>query len=238
MNRILALVTIAAALTTASTAQEKEPPARQEKSQKAALDAAAEKAPVVALGKKVTGKIVLADIDGEEHELFDLEDKITVVNFWSITCPIMQGWEDRMSAIHEQYSKKGVQFVTINSNVANGEIAEGDVEEGEKPYAKIRDYLKKNELPYTVLVDKGSKVADVFKAKTTPDIFVFDKEGVLVYRGLIDDDARGSKGEKAKQYLRTTLDAVLAGEKVEASETKPQGCNIKRPRKASDRGGR
>jgi len=237
VSRFLVPVTVAALLAAPAFAQEEKPapkpvPAAQDKK---AEDASA-KTPKVTLGMPAVGEIVLKDIDGKEHKVLDLKDKITVVNFWSMTCPIMKGWEDRLVAIQNEYTKKGVHFVTINSNEGNGEIGDDkNLEEGQKPYEKIRSYLKKNDLPYTVLVDKGSKVADVFAAQTTPDIFLFDKTGTLVYRGLIDDDARGSKGDKATQYLRDTLDALLAGDEVEVKETKPQGCSIKRPRGAGNR---
>jgi peroxiredoxin len=189
------------------------------------------------LGKTLPKPIALPDIDGEVHRSQQYAGKVVVVNFWSTTCPIMKGWESRYAAIHRAYAEQGVVFLTINSNEGNGEIGDREPKkEGDLPYQKIRDHLKAHELPYEVLVDHQSQVADLFQARTTPDIFVFDSKGVLVYRGLIDDDPRGDKGEKTTHHLKTVLDALLAGEAVEPLATKPIGCGIKRPAAAD--GGR
>lgn len=190
---------------------------------------------VLALGAKVDPEIVLTDIDGKIWKTADLADHLTVVTFWSTTCPIMAGWEDTLSKIQADYADKGVDFVMINSNEGNGEIGDREPDGEAKPYQKIRDHLAKKKLPYRVLPDHDSVVAEKFGAKTTPDVFVFNKKAELVYRGLIDDDLRGDKGDAATHYLRDTLDALLLGKFVRPSETKPHGCGIKKPRAAGKR---
>lgn len=210
----------------------KPPVAEQEKQEPA-------KPQLLEVGGKLPAPLALADIDGETVRSQALLGKVVVVNFWSFTCPIMKGWESRLKAIHDEYGARDVVFLMINSNEGNGEIGDGKpAEEGAKPYAKIRGYLAEHELPYRVLVDQGSKIADVFQAKTTPDVYVFDPKGVLVYRGLIDDDPRGNKGEKTTHHLKTVLDALLAGEEVEPHATTPIGCGIKRPAAAGGTGRR
>ena len=241
------------------SAQEPTPPAKP-----TPVPAAGEKAPADAkpapeakpksleLGKRPTQMIALPDLDGRVHRSAEFADQITVICFWSTTCPVMQGYEERMAAIVKEFSPSGVRFLMINSNEGNLEIDDGPTRapeakpadapvaepdaEAKKPYAKIRAYLAEHELPYTVLVDHGSRVADLFEAKTTPHIYVFGKDGVLWYRGAIDDDAPGRKGEKATPHLRNLLTRLLAGETVEAAETKPVGCNIKRPAASGRRG--
>jgi thiol-disulfide isomerase/thioredoxin len=184
------------------------------------------------LGDTIDASLSLPDIDGNVHSAAEMKGRITVVNFWSTQCPIQEAWDPTLGKIQLEYEAKGVHFVMINSNEANGEIADGKPAEGKKPYQGIRDTLKERDLPYTVLVDHGNVVADRFGALTTPDIFVFDQKGVLVYRGAIDDDQRGTKGDKAKHYLREALDALLAGKAVPTAQTKPVGCTIKRAKKA------
>ena len=196
----------------------------------------AEKPVVLELGKTLPRAFELPDIDGNIHRSADFEGKVVVIDFWSTTCPISRGWEARLAAIRGEYAAKDVVFLFVNSNEGNGEIADQEPEtEKDKPYQKVRNYLADHELPYTVLVDHQSRIADLFAARTTPDVYVFDTKGVLVYRGAIDDDSSGRKGEKATQYLRPTLDQLLAGEAVEPRQTESVGCAIKRP--ASSAGG-
>ena len=177
------------------------------------------------LGMRLEGTTALKDIDGKVHRADEYRGSITVVNFWSTKCPIMQAYEDRMTKIMSHYGPQGVEFVMINSNDANGELADADAS-----YQHIRDYLQSKNLERTVLVDPGSMVANALGAKTTPDIFVFNESGKLIYRGLIDDDPRNQKGDKARHYLREALDAALEEERVEVPETEPHGCSIKRAR--------
>lgn len=200
----------------------------------------------LALGERPAGMIALPDIDGTVHRSADFAEQIVVVCFWSTECPIMRAYEKRMTAVVTEYREKGVRFLMINSNESNREIADGPARgddgkplpreaDAPKPYGKIRNYLADHELPYTVLIDHGSVVADAFRAKTTPDVYVFGKDGVLVYRGAIDDDAQGRKGDESTPYLRNVLDKLVAGETVEPSQTEPVGCTIKRPRAAGAR---
>ncbi len=198
------------------------------------------------LGERPSMPLMLSDIDGQPMRSRELDGHITVVTFWATRCPIMQGWEERYAAIHREYTERGVKFVTINSNVGNGEVqAEGIAkgapvepteEELAKPYPEIRAYLRGKELPYRVLVDAECKVADLFQARTTPHVFVFNAAGELVYKGLIDDDLAQKKGDEANHHLRDVLNQLLEGETVEPFATREQGCAIKRPRGQSAAG--
>lgn len=203
------------------------PLAAQEPAEAAASEEPAPKA--LKLGGKLEPKVMkehpLPDIDGKKVVLGDFGGKITVVNFWATRCPIQQKWDPRLAEIVREYEEKGVRFLMINANGGNGEIVDKDLEEGQKPYQEIRRVLEEKNLPYRVLIDEGNFVADVFQARVTPHIYVFDQKGTLVYKGLIDDDMNGNP---EKHYLADTLDQLLEGEEVEPSETRAQGCTIKR----------
>ena len=90
-------------------------------------------------------------------------------------------------------------------------------------------------ISYPILTDKTSQVAQAYGAKTTPHMFIIDKDGKLVYNGAIDDDssADGTKGDKATNYVAKALDEVLAGKPVTQAETKPYGCGVKYQKKDS-----
>jgi thiol-disulfide isomerase/thioredoxin len=223
----ITIACVLSALAAAALAQDPVP-ATKPANDAPAKEATTEQPKTLELGKRVPGTMVLEDIDGNEHKAASFMGKVTVVNFYSIQCPIQADWDPTLAAIQKKYSESGVVFLNVDSKVTEfGEQpqkAEGDV----KPYDKVRQHLKEQQLPYTVLVDHGNVFADFLQAQSTPHVFVFAADGKLVYRGLIDDDQKQTKGDKAKHHLTDLLDKLLAGEKVAPSETKPIGCSIKR----------
>ncbi len=195
---------------------------------------------VLDLGDKMPATFVLKDIDGKEHKAAAYMGRVVVVNFHSITCPIQAAWDPAFAELQEQYGDKGVVFLHVNSNV--GEIGREPpkVDGDARPYAEIREHLARKKLPFTLLVDHGNVVADFFQARTTPHAYVFSAAGQLVYKGLVDDDQRRTKGDQAKRYVAETLDTLLKGDPVEPFQTKEAGCSIKRVDAAGggQRGGR
>lgn len=146
------------------------------------------------------------------------KDKITVVDFWSCRCPFSIAWEDRLKALHDEYSKKGVEFVVIDSN--STENAED-----------IEKYKETAKFPYAIYLDPKSEIANIFGAKTTPHVYVFNKKGELEYMGAIDDDSKGQKKmEERKNYLKDALEALVHDKKVSVTTSTPAGCSIKRPK--------
>src|SRR5262245_17063554 len=184
-----------------------------------------------AIGDKVDPKIALKDINGKTWTLGDFqktaerEGKVVVIDFWSIQCPGSIAYEPRMKRFAAECEKQGVVFVAVAANYT--ELDEG----AEDPYGRIRTYVKKAEVGFPILIDKGNIVADRFGGKTTPHLFVIDREGVLQYTGALDDDSKGEKekaGGEVKRYAADAVAAILAGKKPEPATTPPQGCTIKR----------
>jgi len=197
---------------------------------------AKEQAPkTLQLGQRVAGEITLLDLDGKPLKAHDQMGKLTVVNFYSIQCPIQRAWDQRLAAIQKDFAGQGVTFLHINSNATEIGTEPPKPEGDAKPYANVRDHLAKSELPFRVLVDHGNKVADLFDAKTTPHVYVFGKDGKLVYKGLVDDDQKDKNAEKRQNHLRDVLGKLLKGETVEPFATKEQGCTIKRAGAAGGR---
>ena len=180
------------------------------------------------LGTRVDGKTMLSDIDGKPVRAQEFMGKITVVNFYSIQCPIQAAWDSRLAEIQKEFEAQGVIFLHIDSNVT--EIGEEPPKaDGEKkPYDNVRQHLKEKGLPFRVLADHGNKIADFFEAKTTPHVYVFGQDGKLVYKGLVDDDQKNRNAEKRNNYLRDVLGKLSKNEKIEAFTTKEEGCSIKR----------
>jgi hypothetical protein len=127
-------------------------------------------------------------------------------------------WESRIAEIGNAAAKAGVGVVAINSN--DPSLNSGDNLDGMKKRAKT---LK---LEFAYAVDATSDIARAFGATRTPEAFLFDAAGNLVYHGTIDDNAK--EPEKVTQrYLKDAVDAVVAGTEVPMAETKSLGCSIK-----------
>lgn len=157
----------------------------------------------------------LKNYDGKEYSFDRItkENKLTALMFIATQCPVSNAYNERMVTLHEAYAAKGVAFVGINSN------KQEDTEE-------IAEHAKEHGFKFPVLKDERNKVADAYNAQVTPEIFLVDAEGVLVYHGRIDDNRNASRVES--NDLSAALDAALAGKEPPQSETKAFGCTIKR----------
>lgn len=162
----------------------------------------------------------LPDMNGKMQSLNELKGKNgAVVMFVSSQCPVVKAYNDRMNQIAADYAAKGITFIGINSNV-------GEIEKTEaKPVAWVRDHITAT-YKFTVLFDKGNKVADKLGATITPEAYFVDANNVLLYHGAIDNDRSGNN--ITDTYLRTAFDLTLAGKKVENTRKNAFGCTIKR----------
>ena len=170
---------------------------------------------------KVGGKVAdfaVHDPIGRPVKFSALRGDLTVVMFVSVQCPISNDYNERIIALYQDYTAKGVKFVFLNANVT------------ESP-TQIIDHAKQVGFPFPVYRDAGNLVADRFGAQVTPESYVIDKGNTLLYHGAIDD-ARNPARVTAKG-LRLALDAALAGSAVTTTETKAFGCTIKRVRKTT-----
>ena len=158
----------------------------------------------------------LPAIDGKTFSLADAEkaDALVVLIFISTQCPYSNAYNDRMRDMASAYAAKGVQFVGINSNVA-------------ETVQDAADHAKKHGHVFTILKDAGNKVADLYDARRTPEVFVIDKSGKLRYHGRIDDNS-DDVSKVTSPDLKNALDSLLAGQPVAKAETKAFGCTIKR----------
>jgi len=175
----------------------------------------------------MTGEIELGD-RAPELALPDTEGNITTlpppgeisatVVFWTCNhCPYALAWHDRLTAVAHDYADRGVSILAVNSNDAERYPADS-------PQAMAERYDSAEwGMPY--LHDESQEVARAFGARTTPDLFVFDTDLRLRYRGAPDDDHQDPGQDAA--WLRGALDALLAGAAPEPAETEPIGCSIK-----------
>ncbi|NLF10029.1 MAG: thioredoxin family protein [Pirellulaceae bacterium] len=162
----------------------------------------------------------LPDVNGKMVSLSDFaESPALLVVFMCNHCPYVIHVADALAQLADEYQKKGVAVVGINSNdtVAYPE----DSPKQMAKEAKQRGYT----FPY--LFDGTQEIAKVYRAACTPDFFVFDRQRKLVYRGQMDSSRPGGDVEPTGEDLRAALDAVLANKPVSTNQKPSLGCNIK-----------
>jgi peroxiredoxin len=157
----------------------------------------------------------LEDQDGKSVTLSDYKGKIVVLEWFNGECPYVQRHykSKTMQSLAGKYRDKGVVWLAINST----STADRKVNKA---------WVEKYKLEYPILDDHSGKVAKLYSAKTTPHMFVIDRDGNLVYKGAIDDDPPGKK-EHAVNYVSEVLEKLTAGQTVALKETKPYGCSVK-----------
>lgn len=158
--------------------------------------------------------------DGSEHRIDPEEpDGPATVVFWTCNhCPYALAWHDRIVAVAREYAESGVRFLAVNSNDAERYPADSPQAMGERVDAD-------DGWPFPYLHDADQSVAAAFGALKTPDLFVFDDELRLRYRGAPDGDHQDPSGRAI--WLRLAIEAVLSGEEPDPAETEPVGCSIK-----------
>jgi thiol-disulfide isomerase/thioredoxin len=140
-------------------------------------------------------------------------NKPTAVIFVSTQCPVSNAYNGRMASLYADYESKNFNFVFVNANSTEDQ-------------ATVDQHAKQQGWAFPVYKDPGNKLADQLNAQVTPEVFLFDKTGTLLYHGRIDDSQKES-GIRTKD-ARAAFDAVLGGKAVPVAETKAFGCTIKR----------
>ena len=174
-------------------------------------------APPAAQSQKVSG-FALKDISGQTVSLANYQDKKAVVVFFIGTeCRINNAYTPTFAALYREYTPKGVQFLAINSNKQDS-------------LAKVKAHAKKYGLPFPVAKDDGNVVADLFGATRTPEAFILDPTGIVLYKGRVDDQfgIGYQKFQPTQRDLALALDEVLSGKPVSREMTPIAGCVIGR----------
>ena len=174
------------------------------------------------IGSKMpASEVIMKDVNGKEISLEKVKkDKGLLVMFSCNTCPYVVKSQARTKEIIGYAAKSNIGIVIINSNEAQRE--EADSYEAMRQYATEHGY---DDVPY--VLDEGSQVADKFGATRTPEVFLFNPEGELMYHGAMEDNPSSPK-ESKEFYLKNAMYKMVSGEKPDPSETKSIGCSIKR----------
>jgi thioredoxin-related protein len=165
--------------------------------------------------------VKMRDISGGDYSLSDLkEDNGLLVIFSCNTCPFVIGWEDQYPLLGQIAERNSIGMVLINSNEAK--------REGDDSLEEMKTHAQKMAYNSPYMVDEGSQLANAFGAKTTPHVYLFDKEMKLIYMGSINDKYENKSKEAEKFYLQDAIVNMMAGKTPNPAETKQIGCSIKR----------
>ena len=142
-----------------------------------------------------------------------------LVVFMCNHCPYVKHIRARFAELAKEYQRQGVAVVGINSNDA--ESYPDDAPE------KMAEEIKQVGYTFPYLYDESQEVAKAYRAACTPDLYLFDRDRRLVYRGQFDDSRPGNGRPVTGADLGAALDAVLAGRPVSSKQRPSLGCNIK-----------
>jgi thioredoxin-related protein len=164
--------------------------------------------------------IKMKTTDGKEISLNDVKSKNGLLVMFSCnTCPYVIKNQERTKEVCSFAAKMGIGVAILNSN----EATRG----GSDSYEDMKDYAKEQGYQWNYAVDKNSELADAFGATRTPEVFLFDKAGKLVYHGAIDDNPSDA-GSVSRKHLMVAMDEMLEGKEVSQKKSRSVGCGIKR----------
>jgi len=170
---------------------------------------------------KPAPEFTLKDLDGKEHKLSQYKGKIVVLEWTNHKCPYVvhhQGKARTMQKTAEKFDGKEVIWLAIDSS-----------HYCKKQSDTIKKFAEDNEVTAPILLDAAGMVGKAYGARTTPHMFVIDKEGILIYNGAIDDNPDPFSGTKSAtaNYVVMAVEASMADKDVKTASTRPYGCSVK-----------
>ncbi len=162
----------------------------------------------------------MKDISGKEISLKDAAKKNGLLVMFSCnTCPYVIKNQQRTVNISNYALENKVGVVLVNSNEA--------MRSAEDSYTAMQEYAKAQGYKWHYVVDEKSALADAFGANRTPETFLFNSEGKLVYHGAIDDNPTNANAV-SRTHLKEAINEMIAGEDISVKTTRSVGCAIKR----------
>ena len=163
------------------------------------------------------------DINGRTHQLSDYQGKIVVLEAYNLDCPFCENHfkSGAMQELQKEMTSQGVIWLVVNSTHPR--------HSSYRDPASARKEFEGQKMKATAWIDDSSgEIGKKYGLKTTPHMFVINKDGVLAYQGAIDDRPSDSGDpRKARNYVKEAVGKLTAGQKVVVAKTQPYGCGIK-----------
>ena len=171
---------------------------------------------MVSLGSKAP-YFSLPDTDGNNLSIENFSKEILVVIFTCNHCPYAKAVEDRLIKLANKYNSK-VDFVLISSNDTENYPEDSPV--------KMAELAESKSYPFPYLFDETQEIAKAYSAVCTPDIFLYNNDRELEYRGRLDDNWKEPE-KVSREELKMAIEIVLKGEEIDFTQIPSIGCNIK-----------
>lgn len=166
----------------------------------------------------------LTDSNGKEHSLSDFKGKFVVLEWLNHGCPfvVKHYASGNMQKLQKDYTGKDVVWLSIVSSAPG---KQGHMSPEETNATKEA----KGSAATAILLDEDGKVGKLYDAKVTPELFIINPEGTLIYAGAIDNVKSTDQADiaGAKNYVAQALDEALAGKPVSEPTSKAYGCSVK-----------
>src|SRR5215510_1951172 len=154
----------------------------------------------------------MKDVAGTQVSFKDVMNaKGLLVMFSCNTCPVVHAYQSRTIEACSYAKNKDIGVILVNSN-------EGSRDDGDS-FSDMKDYASEQHYSWPYVVDQNSVMANAFGATRTPECFLFNADGKLVYHGAIDDNQNGPD-EVTRKHLRVAMDETLQGKDVSVKTTR------------------
>ena len=164
----------------------------------------------------------LLGIDGKTYTNEDFADKLgTLVMFICNHCPFVKHVNYELVNLTNELLAQNIGVIGINSNDSSQE------KYAEDSFEKMKEYSQQLGYKFPYVVDTDQSAAKSFTAQCTPDFFLFDNNGSLIYRGQLDGSRPGNDKPVDGESLRNAVSSMLAGEEPLELQLPSMGCNIK-----------
>jgi peroxiredoxin len=166
----------------------------------------------------------LPGADGKSHSLARYAGKFVVLEWTNPNCPFVKKFygSNTMQNLQKEETAKGVVWLRINSGAPG--------HDGYQTAADLASYVSENHVAAThSLIDADGKVGHTYGARNTPQMFVINPKGTLIYAGGIDNKPSADPADiaTATNYVRAALDEAMAGQPVKTPTAPPYGCSVK-----------
>ncbi|MHB1021038.1 MAG: redoxin domain-containing protein [Acidobacteriaceae bacterium] len=164
------------------------------------------------------------DSTGQTHTLDAYRGKYVVLEWHNHGCPYTMKHYDsgNMQALQKKWTAKGVIWFTVISSAPG--------KQGYVTPTEENAYMKKmHAVPTAAILDPSGKIGRMYEARTTPDMYIIDPQGKLIYEGAIDDHPTSDPADIkiAKNYVDEALTAAMSGKPIAEAVTRPYGCSVK-----------